>query len=224
MLNWWLHSDSGLLARIGIGASIFILLAVIDLIRRGRCATRWREYLFLLAACAIAMAYGAINDRIASSISWEYFYYGKGLDGQLGPRVPPDPAALQWAACRVGLKATWSVGLVIGVVLLLANNPKPGKPQLPYRTVLRILPNIFLAAACFAAMGGWMGNHGWLAWTSTDLRGMLHEGLFRPRRFLAVHGMNLGGYVGGAIATIAAAATIRHRRAKKEPLRFDNEK
>ena len=72
MLNWWLNSDSGLLARIGIGAAIFLTLAIVDLIRRGRRATRWREYLFLLAAAAYPVAHGVINDRIASSISWEY--------------------------------------------------------------------------------------------------------------------------------------------------------
>jgi hypothetical protein len=214
MLNWWLHSDAGLLARIGIGAAIFLLLAVVDLVRRGRRATRWREYLFLLAACGFGMAYGVINDRIASSISWEYFYYGKGLDEQLGPHVPPDPAALRWAACKVGLKATWTVGLVVGVVLLLANNPKPGRPQLGYQTLLGILPIIFLVAACFAVIGGIIGSRGWLVWTSADLRGLLRENLFRPRRFLAVHGMNLGGYVGGVIATFIAAVRIRRRRAK----------
>jgi hypothetical protein len=222
MLNWWLHSDSGLLARIGIGAAIFVLLAVVDLVRRCRRATRWREYLFLLAACALGMAYGVINDRIASSISWEYFYYGKGLDEQLGPRVPPDPAALRWAACKVGLKATWTVGLVVGVVLLLANNPRPGRPQLQYRTLLQILPIIFLVAACFAVAGGVIGGCGWLAWTSSDLRGLLRDNLFRPHRFLAVHGMNLGGYVGGAIATLIAAVRIRRRRAKIDAIRFDN--
>ena len=223
MLNWWLHSDSGLLARIGIGAAIFLLLAVVDLVRRGRQATRWREYLFLLAACALGMAYGVINDRIASSISWEYFYYGKGLDEQLGPHVPPDPAALRWAACKVGLKATWTVGLVVGVVLLLANNPKPGRPQLRYRTLLGIPPIIFLVAACFALAGGVIGGRGWLAWTSSDLRGLLRDDLFRPHRFLAAHAMNLGGYVGGGLATCIAAVRIRRRRAKLNAIHFDKE-
>lgn len=224
MLSWWLHSDSGLLARIGIGTAIFLLLAVVDLVRRGRQATRWREYLFLLAACALGMAYGVINDRIASSISWEYFYYGKGLDEQLGPHVPPDPAALRWAACKVGLKATWTVGLVVGVVLLLANNPKPGRPQLRYRTLLQMLPVIFLVAACFAVAGGVIGSRGWLAWTSADLRGLLRDDLFRPRRFLTVHGMNLGGYVGGAIATVIAVVKIRRRRANSDAIHFDKAK
>jgi hypothetical protein len=212
MLNWWLHSDSGLLARIAIGAGIFFCLALIDLARNRGNATRWREYLFLLAACAFAMAYGAINDRLASSISWEYFYFGKGLDAQLGPRVPPDPAALHWAACEVGLKATWSVGLLIGVALLLANNPNRTRRQLPYRTLLKCLPIIFLIAACFAAAGAWTASLGWFNWTSTDLRGLWRDNLFRPHRFLAVYGMNLGGYAGGVGATIGGALWVRRVR------------
>lgn len=212
MLNWWLHSDAGLLARIGIGAAIFATLALIDLARNGRRATRWREYLFLLTACAMAMAYGVVNDRIASGISWEYFYFGKGLDQQLGLHVPPDPAAVHWAACKVGLKATWSVGLLIGVALLLANNPKPGVRQLPYRSLMKFLLIALFVAGCFAAIGAALGSRGWLGWTSADLRAISRDDLFRPRRFQMVYGMNLGGYVGGAVATVFSVLSIRRSR------------
>lgn len=37
-------------------------------------------------------------------------------------------------------------------------------------------------------------------------------GLVRPRRFMCVYGMNLGGYVGGLIATVAAVIHIRRGR------------
>lgn len=47
--NWLLHTDAGLLARIGAGAAIFIVLAIVDLRRNGQQARRWREYLFLLS-------------------------------------------------------------------------------------------------------------------------------------------------------------------------------
>jgi hypothetical protein len=208
-LNWWLKSNAGLGTRITIGATVFAALAAWDLVRNGRRSTRWREYLFLILAAALAMAYGAVNDRIASSISWEYFYYGKGLDEQLGPRVPPDMAALQWEACKVGLKATWSVGLIIGVVFLFANNPRPHRVQIPYRRLIPLLLMVFPMAALFAVIGAWLGSHGWLAWSSSDLQAIVRDDLFRPKCFMAVYGMNLGGYVGGILATAGLLLYIR---------------
>jgi len=186
--DWWLKSDAGLLARVGIGAAIFTALAAWDLVQNRRRATRWREYLFLVMAAALAMAYGAVNDRIASSISWEYFYYGKGLDEQLGPRVPPDMAALHWEACKVGLKATWSVGLIIGVLFLFANNPRPHRRQLAYQQLVPPLLMVLLVAAIFAVIGGMLGSHGWLDWSSRDLQAIMRDDLFRPKRFMAVYG------------------------------------
>jgi len=155
--NWWLNSNAGLYTRIAIGCSIFALLATIDLFRNGRSATRWREYVFLLLAVGLAMAYGAINDAIASRVSWEFFYYGKGVAQQLGPAIPPDPAALESAAIGVGLRATWSAGLVIGVALLIANNPRPNRTRLRYQTLIALLIPIFLIAALSAAIGALIG-------------------------------------------------------------------
>jgi hypothetical protein len=211
--EWWLKSDAGLIARIAIGATIFIAMAIVDLIQHGRDATRWREYLFLLVAVAMAMAYGAINDFIASSISWEYWYFGKGLDQRLGTRIPPDQAALQWEACKVGLKATWSAGLIIGVALLIANNPRRNLPRLSYRKLFELLPMILLGSAVGAALGAWAGHAGWLTWISHDLLMLWHDNLFRPARFNCVYGMNLGGYVGGIVATIIAIVQVMRRRA-----------
>jgi hypothetical protein len=212
--RWWLWSDQGLVARIEIGAAFFFILAAIDLWRNGREATRWREYAFLLVAVALAMAYGFANDFLASGTSWEYFYYGKGLDRQIGLHVPPDMRALRWAACMVGLKATWTAGLIAGVALLIANNPRPGKPPLPYRTLLRLLVLIFLGAATFAAIGAAIGARGWLAWTNSDITGIARENLFRPRRFMCVYGMNLGGYAGGLVATLAAVWWVLRQRSR----------
>jgi len=210
--EWWFKTDAGLFARIGIGAGIFAILAGVDLARRGRRATRWREYLFLLVTVGAAMLYGVVNDAVASQISWEYFYYGKGLDQQLGPQVPPDPAALQWAACGVGARATWSAGLVIGVVLLIANNPRPKRMRLPYRTLASVLAFILLVTAGFAALGAVAGSRGYLNWTNADVAAIAAEGLFRPGRFLCAYGINCGGYAGGALALAGGAAWIVRRR------------
>ena len=213
MSRWgWLVSDAGLAFRIAIGGGIFAILAAVDFIRHGRQATRWREYAFLIAAVGCAMLYGAINDAIASRISWEYFYYGKDVKRLLGPTAPPDATALTHAAVALGLRATWTAGLLIGAILLMANNPKPGRRPVPYG-VLALWVLVIAAVAAFTALlGAAAGFHGYLNWTNADLAGIWRENLFRPPRFLTVYGMNLGGYAGGALGTAAAVIWIRRVR------------
>jgi hypothetical protein len=212
MLNWILYTNAGLVTRIAIGAVILAGLALVDLMRNRESATRWREYGILLIGAAAAMLYGAIDDLVASRISWEYFYYGKGLDQVLGPHVPPEIRSLSWEACKIGMKSTWSVGLIVAVALLIANNPRRDLPRLPYRGLIMLLPAIFALTAVFAAAGAWAANQGWLTWTSHDLQWLVRDNLFRPDRFLTVYGMNAGGYVGGIVATVATVISIRRQR------------
>src|SRR5437762_121034 len=106
MWTWLTQTDAGLAVRIAAGVLIFTSLALVDLRRNGPGATRWREYLFLLFCVTAAMFYGIANDLITSSISWEYFAYGKGLADTLGNS--PDPLKLHLAAMVIGMKATWT--------------------------------------------------------------------------------------------------------------------
>jgi heme/copper-type cytochrome/quinol oxidase subunit 2 len=160
MWTWWTNSTAGLWTRIAIGVLIFLALAFWDYRRNRDQATRWREYLVLVACTLAAMAYGIVNDQITSTISWEYFYYGKGLEETLGPQLPPDPVKLHLAAAVVGIQATWSAGLIIGVALLLANNPSKTLPRLPDIALLNQLPIIFLITAATAAIGAILGYTG----------------------------------------------------------------
>ena len=222
--DWWLKSDMGLATRVAIGCAIFAVLAVVDLVRNGKCATRWREYLFLVLAVGLAMAYGAANDAVASGISWEYFFYGKGLSDRLGTHVPPDPVALRAAAVGVGLRATWSAGLIAGAVLLIANNPRAGRRRLGYRAMGGLLLVVLSAAAVCAAVGAVVGRAGGLAWTNPDVAAIAKENLFRPKQFMTVYGMNLGGYVGGILGTAMCVTWIaRWRRGVTADARKNSE-
>ena len=69
--DWLVHSNAGV--------GFFAVLAGVDIMRNGRAATRWREYIFLLTAVVVAMIYGIANNQISATVSWEYFYYGKEL-------------------------------------------------------------------------------------------------------------------------------------------------
>ncbi len=213
--QWLLHTDGGLMVRVGAGAAIFAVLAVVDYRRNGPAATRWREYLFLLAAAGIAMVYGVVNDQITAAISWEYFYYGKGIDSVLGSAVPPPMASLRWEAAKIGLKATWSAGLIVAVVLLFANNPSRRWPQLPMKMLYRLLAILLVGPVLGAMAGAVLGWMGVVAHFSPDLTDVIRLDLWRPRRFLCVYGIHLGGYIGGLAGMLTAAIWIRRQRKQR---------
>ncbi len=201
------------LPRLLVGLAILAGLAIYDLHIKGKASTRWREYAFVLICVAVAMLYGILNDQITSRISWEYFYYGKELAPTLGPQTPPDPLALSLQAVRIGVEATWSAGLILGVAMLIANNPS-AHPQLPYRRLLARLPRIAAMTVISAVIFGFAGYYFWLNSMGTDLAELARENLWRPRRFLLVYGIHLGGYVGSALALVVVFFSVRLERKK----------
>ncbi len=211
--SWLIHSDGGLLVRIGLGVAIFAWLAILDLRRNGREARRWREYLLLVACVGVALMYGIINDQLTVTISREYFLYGKGVAETLRTDTPTE-SAMRWEAVKVGMKATWSAGLIIGVILLFANNPRKDLPPLPFARVYRLLPIMIILPAACAAILGIIGYLGCLTWLNDYFALLIRDNIWRPYRFMAVYGMHLGGYIGGALAAIIAAILIRRERRK----------
>jgi hypothetical protein len=153
-----------------------------------------------------------MNDQITSRISWEYFYYGKGLDEVLGPVVPPDMARLHLAAIKVGVEATWSVGLIIGVALLLANNPRAARKQLEFGQLCEALGIIFGVTILLAIIFGVAGYEGLPSRFSEDFRQMVLHDEFRPYLFMCVFGVHLGGYVGGLAGCVVAAGWVMKKR------------
>jgi membrane associated rhomboid family serine protease len=212
-MNWLLHSTAGTATRIVVGCCILLTLMIVDLARNRSRATRWREYLFLVICVATAIVYGVVNDQVTSRISWEYFYYGKELEKVLGPQVPPDSLALSREAAKIGAMATWSVGLILGVAILIANNPRRDRAQLSFRELLKLLLPVIGITITFAVAFGFLGWFGGLNWISEDFRDMWRADIFRPRHFSAAYGAHLGGYLGGLLAgAIAVARVIRMRR------------
>jgi hypothetical protein len=223
MWHWLIKSDAGTATRISVGVAILLTLALLDIRKHGVAkATRWREYAFLILCVGFAMLYGVINDLITSTISWEYFYYGKELEQTLGPTTPPDWTALHLAAMLVGMKATWTAGLLIGAVLLIANNPRRNRPQAPYRTLIGMLGVIAVITIAFAIVLGILGSRGALNWISSDFSDMFRANLMRPSRFVGVFGIHLGGYVGGLLGLVVSLLLLlrirvqAHARSKSE--------
>ncbi len=217
LLHWLLHSPTGSAVRIAVGLSVLGVLLAWDLVRHGRASVRWREYLLLAGATAGGAAYGAMNDNVTVTISWEYFFYGKGLMETLGYALPPDAMALRWEATKLGVASSWSAGLLMGVVYVLANNPWRRRPQLPYRQCFWLLTRPLAGAVLVSIAGGLAGYVGLLDGWVSDLDWMDPTG--RPL-FTAVWGVHLGAYVGGGIGAVVGAVQIirRRRRLAQTPL------
>ena len=56
------------------------------------------------------------------------------------------------------------------------------------------------------------GYAGAFTFLSTDFHEMLRRDEFRPRRFMLVFGLHLGGYVGALLGTLAAVVQVRRNR------------
>lgn len=220
VMPWLLDSTAGLFTRLALGSVVFSILAIVDLRKNGRSARRWREYVFLVACVFLALLYGAVNDQLTVGISWEYFYYGKDLMSQLGPQIPPASLPLRIAAAEVGLKATWSAGLLLGVILLFANNPSTALKPLPHRRLFARIPLLFSVTVISAILFGALGHLGLLTRCNADFPLLVKDDLWRPHRFMTVYGIHLGGYIGGLAGTILAVFSIRNER-KHGPTRAD---
>lgn len=221
MLQAWelIASDAALPYRVAVGLSILATMAIVDYRRHRERATRWREYAFLATCAALAIAYGIANDLITSRISVEYFLYFKNVVQRVSVEVAAHPEAhrgtLDLEAMRIGTLATWSVGLIVGAAILVANTIG-SRPRLQMRRLLRLLPLVVVSAMPCALVLGWLGYHDHLPW----IRENFAEPSRRPRNLMCVYGIHLGGYAGGAMGTVAAVARVallRRREVSSSP-------
>src|ERR1700684_693421 len=86
---------------------LIVVAPAFDLWRRGKEAARPREYSFVWIAGILGGLVGFTNDSITSSISPEYFIYGKGFETVID---------LRWRAGVYGFKAGLSAGVIGGAV------------------------------------------------------------------------------------------------------------
>jgi len=199
--EWLWGTGAGQAARLAGGAAIFAALATIDLLRHGRRATRWKEYVFLLAFVAGTIAYAVGNDMVTVAVSPEYFLAHE--------RLPPETPNLRGVAASVAVRGAWWVGLIGGVALLMANNPMRRWPRLPWRRMYsKILYPLTAALLASAALGlpvaaGWFDGP----------LGVGGQG--KLRAFFCVYAVHVGAYVGGGAGILAAVAAVvvQRRRA-----------
>ncbi len=119
--------DPTFVPRLAFGLMALSALLVADLRRYGRASPRLREYSFLCATAVAAIAYGIAHDWVTCGLSPDYFSIGKGIASA--------ESGFSADIVLLATKAAFSAGLLVGVALLVANNPRPASPQLPYRTL-----------------------------------------------------------------------------------------
>jgi len=177
------------------------LVALLDVTRRGRSATRHREYAFWISCAIVGAVFGAATDAMTSRISVDYFVLGKGLDG--------DSARFAQEVLALGASAGSSAGFVVGGALLIANNPRRDVPQLEYGALLRLLIAPILGALTMALLLDAFSN--WdVQGLGPELRRILAER--DVRRFLRVQRLHAGLYLGGVGGTVLAFRAVSSRR------------
>ena len=190
--QWVLTADALRVAGVAAGVGLLVALAAIDRRRRGRAATRWQELVFLLMAVAGAATFAVVHDQVTVTISPEYFAAHEGLSAI--------PADVRMLALGVAVRGSWWVGLIVGTVLLLANNPRGDWPRLGLGAMVARLTIALAGAACGSAALGLA------AWAGAFDAPPGLEG------FTIVGFAHLGAYLGGGVGMLAAAGAIVARR------------
>ena len=198
-LKWLWLSGGGLRTCLAVGLALLGAFLAVDLVRKGKASSRLREYLFLLAAVAGAMAFALACDMITVTISPDYFI----LHG--GERPAADwSGSVRALAAVAALKASWTAGLLVGVAMLVANNPSRLRPQLPQRRMYVKLLYPLAGAAAGAVAGGVAA---WLVLRDPEL--------VRPQ--VCVLYAHAGAYVGGLLGVVAGVLAILRQRKTAAP-------
>jgi hypothetical protein len=152
---------------------------------------------FLPVAMLAAGVFGAVHDQISYTVAPEYYTRFKFIQFHLLDSPLPE----RIRASIVGVRASWWMGLPLGVLVGLAGFAQRS-PREMARALLWSLPlacTIVLAAALVGLVYGWYA-------TGQSINMADYAGFYRPanlkdpRAFLCAGFMHNAAYLGGAIA------------------------
>jgi len=186
--------------RMAFGLCILSLYAYFDWRKKGKNATRFKEYSFVVLVSILTILYAITHDFMTVTISKDYFVIGKGLDGS---HIYSQTA---WLAIR----AAYGPGLLIGAVYVFLNNPSRNLPQLTYRQLLSNLQWPLFFAIGMAVFFGILGYVDILN-RKSDFQNVVLD----PDLFLAVWGIHWGTYIGGGTGFVFGGFRIRSTRRRK---------
>jgi hypothetical protein len=165
--------------------------------------------LIILVATVIASIYGVGHDQVTYSISPEYYTKFKFIQFNLA-----DSAAAQHmtqprsAVVLTGVKATWWMGVLIGVVLGLVGFIFPDADTM-FSSVLQALWLVLLVVVIAGVAGGLYGHYvlagkGVSWWMPADLRDRM--------AYITVGSIHNFSYVGGMAGLLAGIVFLVLRK------------
>jgi hypothetical protein len=181
--------------RVALLVGLMAVVSALDVWRNGARAVRFREYGFILVAGAAGAAFGFVNDLITSSISPEYFIFGKGLK---------DGTDLRLRAGLFGVREGFSAGVIGGAICLFGTRRKTAQPPAKIVYFLRMLWMPVAGAIVCAFLFPLSFSHFDPARLTPQLEGLVSAG--RISRFREVWWIHVGVYAG---MILGLAALIR---------------
>lgn len=152
----------------------------------------------LVLGCLIAGTYGALHDQISYTASPDYFHAFKFIQFRISPHLQD-----RLGAAIVGWTATWWMGPIIGVPLLVVGLIIPG-----WRAYLRCVLTVYGVAALTALLIG-VGAlaAAYATLTPDNLPAFAFpEGVNDRVAFARVGLMHNFGYLGGGLGILTGSA------------------
>ncbi len=158
--------------------------------------------LLVVYACLVAGLYGALHDQISYTAAPEYFTRFKFHQFDI-PAAWPDRLGAAW----VGIQATWWMGFLIGLVLLIARPAFPDTRSFA-RAYLRSAL-VVVGVALLVGLGALA--YAYLFFTPADVPRFISEwraGLADPLAFWRVGHMHNYSYIGGALGALVGVSYL----------------
>ena len=170
--------------------------------------------LLFIIICCMAGTYGFLHDQISYTVSPEYFtqvkFHQFNIPNSLHNRI---------GAGIVGIKATWWMGLLIGIIIIPIGLIIPN-----WKDYLKIMLRAFVRITITALIIGIIALiYGLITYNINNLPGFnIPEGVEDKVKFCVVGNMHNFSYIGGAAGMIVGLIyiirkNIKHTQRRKHP-------
>ena len=170
----------------------------------------------MILAPLIGGLYGIIHDQITYTISPEYYtkfkFYQFGLVTAGDEAILPNPRI---QVSMVGFRATWWMGIPIGIILGLV-----GLVHQQARTMFQTTLKAFVVTILIAFLTGLVGlAYGFLVLKNSELSWSMPDNLMDKTSYIAVGSMHNFSYLGGLTGLIGGIIyTLIQRKKHKKSL------